>query len=910
MYQGGRVSCQAGGVSHCSGGGDIRDGGVDGVSHQSCQGADGVSLQGGGDSSEGGTLYQGGRVSCQPGGVSHCSGGGDIRDGGVSHQSCQGADGVSHQGGSDSSDGTMHQNGVSNQGDTLYQGGGVSCQPGGVSHSSDDDNASDELVQNHVNLLHKLKDIQFNWFEFVDSFCCHIESSKLHMYYDHFFQSDDLNQREKALLQQSYLAFVHDEEFCKPICEREALAFSGQVVSDSEEDNDNDEQYIGLTDINDPRVKALYLRYHSSIQRHARYLRNKVIAEHNFLCKKRSQKVSKIISDCDNIGKVIEEFVEERNIGADAWRRTGVLTFDGNTKVKEKVTYKRIQQHLEQVYKRKFGYGTVVQLCIARNKRRLSSKRYKGLAKVTSRRARKGFQLKYNPDAHWSSALYRGLNLLQYTDGSNIVNINRDDAAGFRLDTMATHRLHRTPALSEHKTLTTYTDYVNKYPSTIQTTSYNFTGTKTTKEICVGVVKATAVFPKNPTQHAADLKMLEHLEPTAQAFVNPLTKTRKCIECIRVDGASDEGPSHEEVQFLWTERHLVTGCVATLVSARNSGASYLNRVELQNGCLSLGHANLFIPSTLGGTCMDATSGKVDPLKLAHNMELATEVYINRVNGCPCGETTIQLFKGADSTREQERRQHLMLYLKGSNKEKKKLKELHPEMYEYFKNVCDLQVRHMVKDLPSQYLFYLVCCLKTDCQHPVCTKGLQQLPTWFCGGPSIAQLPLPIADPERPYGGKCSECKDHCFGHFMLPLQGMQASATLTFSKPPSVVLKEIFDMNKEDPISAQVVQEAAKKVLLPPEEVLMWFHHLDTIAKVRKNAAIKAASTRKQNAEKKQSQLEQQSYCGVCREMYKEYTTTVENWICCDTCQTWFHFECVRISKELIPEHYSCDNCC
>ena len=106
LYQGGRVSCQAGGVSHCSGGGDIRDGGVDGVSHQSCHGADGVSLQGGGDSSEGGTLYQGGHgVSCQPGGVSHCSGGGDIRDGGVSHQSCQGADGVSHQGGSDSSDG-------------------------------------------------------------------------------------------------------------------------------------------------------------------------------------------------------------------------------------------------------------------------------------------------------------------------------------------------------------------------------------------------------------------------------------------------------------------------------------------------------------------------------------------------------------------------------------------------------------------------------------------------------------------------------------------------------------------------------------------------------------------------------------------------------------------------------------
>ena len=70
------------------------------------------------------------------------------------------------------------------------------------------------------------------------------------------FSVDDLNQGEKALLQQSYQAFVHDEEFCKPILEREALAFSGQVVSDSEEDND--EHYIGLTDINDPKVKTLY----------------------------------------------------------------------------------------------------------------------------------------------------------------------------------------------------------------------------------------------------------------------------------------------------------------------------------------------------------------------------------------------------------------------------------------------------------------------------------------------------------------------------------------------------------------------------------------------------------------------------------------------------------------------------
>ena len=58
---------------------------------------------------------------------------------------------------------------------------------------------------------------------------------------------------------------------------------------------------------------------------------------------------------------------QERNIGADAWRQTGVLNFDGNCHVKNKVTFKRIQDHLQETYKRKFSYGTVVQLCIPRN---------------------------------------------------------------------------------------------------------------------------------------------------------------------------------------------------------------------------------------------------------------------------------------------------------------------------------------------------------------------------------------------------------------------------------------------------------------------------------------------------------------------------------------------------------------
>ena len=81
------------------------------------------------------------------------------------------------------------------------------------------------------------------------------------------------------------------------------------------------------------------------------------------------------------------------------------------------------------------------------------------------------------------------------------------------------------------------------------------------------------------------------------------------------------------MQFYWTECHLERKLYATIVTARCSGSSFLNRVELQNGCLALGHANLFIPSTLSGSNIDPQTGKVNMEQYKRNMDLATEVYI-------------------------------------------------------------------------------------------------------------------------------------------------------------------------------------------------------------------------------------------------------------------------------------------
>lgn len=159
-------------------------------------------------------------------------------------------------------------------------------------------------------------------------------------------------------------------------------------------------------------------------------------------------------------------------------------------------------------------------------------------------------------------------------DGRDKVILNRDDASGFRLDTTYTHKQHKVLAHENNPELTTRTDFVNKYKSILQTTSYFFMTTESTPEACVGIVKPHKVYEKNPAQHGADFELL-HTIPSLQHVLE-----NKDVDCIRVDGATDEGPAHLEVQFMWTERHVKLAKKCTIVTSRYSGGSYLNSVEL------------------------------------------------------------------------------------------------------------------------------------------------------------------------------------------------------------------------------------------------------------------------------------------------------------------------------------------
>lgn len=749
-----------------------------------------------------------------------------------------------------------------------------------------------------VDLKLVLEQCKHNWFEIIERLHIQGESHPDNEAILSEISQLELDAPSLQLLEQSRLAYLAAEN---DMYEQQhtARALNGEIVSESE--SDDPESYVMITDPLSEEGKLLIKKKRAAIHRKMKRQQAKATAERRLLSRKVTKRVSQIIKECPDIGKTIETFVQSCNVGADAWRRTGVLTFDGNVHLKKKATYQRIRLHLQEVYHRKFSYGTVVQLCIPRNKRRMSAKRYQGLAKVTSRRARKGFSLKFNPDAHWSAAFYKGLNDLQYTDGIDLININRDDATGFRLDTLTTCKQYTTPVVQGHEVLTTRTDYVNKYPSNLQTTSYNFTATGTTQEVCAGVVKAPKIHQKSPAQHAADLEFLETVSELAPVFINLKTGLPKAVECVRVDGACDEGPSHEEVQFWWSARHFSKGRVATLVTTRSSGSSYLNRVELQNGCLSLGHASTFIPSTLAGSCLDSETGNVNEEKLRNNLDLAIDAYINRVNGTSCGDTPIHLFKGATDSEQVKDRDDLLIFLKGTKKAKRTLNLNNPEKYSYFQQIWDIRGRHMVSGLPSHYVFMLICCYQPECTHPICRAGKPNRPAqWYIGGPPVTSLPLPAVDPDRPWGSTCESCSGTCSGHYKIVMTDVTDSKAVNATAlPPSCILKGEF--SKSNRIA---VNEAAKKALLSTEDAQIWLDHLQTVVENRKRGAAKAAATRK--AKKRQTTV---YHCGKCDKVYSSETEECELWIGCDLCDRWYCATCENLTVAPETERYICSIC-
>ena len=201
-------------------------------------------------------------------------------------------------------------------------------------------------------------------------------------------------------------------------------------------------------------------------------------------------------------------------------------------------------------------------------------------------------------------------------------------------------------------------------------------------------------------------------------------------------------------------------------------------------------------------------------------------------------------------------------------------------------------------------------------HPVFQLGCPvDFPTRYPGGPSLTHLPLPVLDPERPWGNTCCPtCKPLCMGHYKEKhfTDIFNPDDLKLVARPPSIVLKEIFSQQSTDALMTEdFIQQVSKKVLLSCSEVRMWFEHLKVINENRNRGAAKAAATRRaKRGSASLLQQSEQSAGGKCGVIYENETEETKNWIACNTCDTWYHFSCENLTEPPTTDKYVCINNC
>lgn len=330
-------------------------------------------------------------------------------------------------------------------------------------------------------------------------------------------------------------------------------------------------------------------------------------------------------------------------------------------------------------------------------------------------------------------------------------------------------------------------------------------------------------------------------------------------------------------------------------------------MELQNGCLSLGHAHTFIPSILGGSCYNQQTGEIDDEKLCRNVDLAIEAYISisRVNQCSCGDTCIHLFRGADADDHCEARDSLLTFLKGSKQQR--------ILYVERNHSCMLG--SSLCGMSAKNIWLRDCLLRTSlCSPAALMKNVHIL---------SARKECLVKCPD----GTKMDLQSLTF-HFlwlMLTDHGETQLAPLVKAFVPATIgwrwlipltsqLRSDFSKLSAYPPSETFVKEEAEKVLLTPDDTKIWMDHLNTVLlNNRKRGAAKAAAARhakKSVQEPVHVTSQATTYCGGCGKPYVEETEEVEIWICCDLCNQWYCGECENLQSPPTTDYYFCKKCC
>ena len=210
-----------------------------------------------------------------------------------------------------------------------------------------------------------LKASNLDWFLFHSEIqlcvrqLCEDEFDKLLTAFVNNLSKFGLNEEELVRAKDSYEEFAAYQR-------RQPLMIEGDPSeeSDSEGVEAHEGEFTQWCENGKKRIEAL----RQSIKQNAKRKVAKEIANLSVLKRTIPKRASRIVKEHPIIGKDMGDFVKSKRVGADAWRCTGVLTFDGACCRGKKVTHRSIQHHLEEKYSCKISHGTVVQLCVIRSK--------------------------------------------------------------------------------------------------------------------------------------------------------------------------------------------------------------------------------------------------------------------------------------------------------------------------------------------------------------------------------------------------------------------------------------------------------------------------------------------------------------------------------------------------------------
>ena len=513
----------------------------------------------------------------------------------------------------------------------------------------------------------------------------------------------------------------------------------------------------------------------------------------------RSACLTAVLRKYPDIGDKIEAICTDLNVGADASRRDGAITFNVGEPRRKGCGFRRILIELKQRHGIQVSEGALHELRVSRNRRLRMSTRQKGIVNIRLRRSVKRITQDSLND-HCQNAVYRTAHYVRDNcEFDSTLWLERDDHAKLRANAATSAA---TVTASGEGVSTHQHDFMDAAThSNFYATSYLFPKlVDGGSERFVATVKADRLAPSTPTQHAADFYMLQEMAKAPSSELHSIfysaSGTVKPKVQLEVDGGYDENPTGRETQFLQTElllggpklekekRRAQVGSMT-----REAGGSAKNKVERLNGEETSASAGFHatINDTVVGDLYDFATGQVDQEQLKACWEQVTEEYRSTLDGAPALGGRLSAFHGATEASCPEaaellaRRPILLKWIdpKTSKKARAELELKEPVRTSHFKKVERMR-EHC--ETVTHYASTVRCCMSRICQ--LCRDAPHEH-SWYDVGPALKPLPPALRDQERP-------------GHYHDPVNTLQAYAAMHYKpstfdlKPPSDLALEIY----------------------------------------------------------------------------------------------------------------------